>query len=62
VARKAFQAALRTKDDNQFKRAYEQALASTHNQTHARLTVMRKIVSVLRAMWLTNSPYQDELG
>lgn len=62
VARKAFQAALRTKTDNQFKRAYEQALASTHDKTHARLTVMRKIVSVLRAMWLTNSPYQDELG
>ena len=62
VARKAFHGALRTKDDNQFKRAYERALASTHNQTHARLTVMRKIVSVLRAMWLTNSPYQDELG
>jgi transposase len=62
VARKAFQAALRTKDDNQFKRAYEQALASTHDKAHARLTVMRKILSVLRAMWLTNSPYQDELG
>lgn len=62
VARKAFQGALQSKTDNQFKRAYEQALASTHDKTHARLTVMRKIVSVLRAMWLTNSPYQDELG
>lgn len=62
VARKAFVAALHTKKDNKFKRAYEQALASTHDKTHARLTVMRKIVSVLRAMWLTNTPYQDELG
>jgi transposase len=62
VARKAFQASMQTKADNQFKRAYERALASTHDKTHARLTVMRKIVSVLRAMWLTNSPYQDELG
>ena len=62
VARKAFQVAVNSKADNQFKRAFEQALASTHDQTHARLTVMRKIVSVLRAMWLTNSPYQDELG
>jgi transposase len=62
VARKAFVAALQTKEDNQFKRAYQQALTSTHDKTHARLTVMRKIVSVLRAMWLTNTPYQDELG
>lgn len=62
VARKAFEVALQSKTDNQFKRAYERALASTHDKTHARLTVMRKIVSVLRAMWLTNSPYQDELG
>src|SRR5688572_665452 len=62
VARKAFEVAVHSKEDNQFKRAYERALASTHDKTHARLTVMRKIVSVLRAMWLTDSPYQDELG
>lgn len=62
VARKAFEVAINSEDDNQFKRAYEQALARTHDKTHARLTVMRKIVSVLRAMWLTNTPYQDELG
>jgi transposase len=62
VMRKAFEVAVNGKEDNQFKRAYEKALASTHDKTHARLTVMRKIVSVLRAMWLTNSPYQDELG
>lgn len=62
VARKAFEVAVKRQDDNQFKRAFEQALARTHDKTHARLTVMRKIVSVLRAMWLTNSPYQDELG
>lgn len=62
VARKAFNAALRTKEDNQFKRAYERALETTHDATHARLIVMRKIISVLRAMWLTNTHYQDELG
>jgi transposase len=62
VMRKAFEVAVNSQDDNQFKRAFEKALASTHDKTHARLTVMRKIVSVLRAMWLTNSPYQDELG
>jgi transposase len=62
LARKAFEVAVNSEADNQFKRAYEQVLARTHDKTHARLTVMRKIVSVLRAMWLTNSPYQDELG
>ena len=62
VTRKAFDAALRRKDDNLFKRAYEQSLASTHNKTHARLSVQRKFVSVLRAIWLTLSPYRDEPG
>jgi len=62
VSRKAFDAALRRKDDNAFKRAYERALESTHDKTHARLSVQRKIVSVLRAMWLTQTPYRDELG
>lgn len=62
VSRKAFDAALRRKDDNAFKRAYERSLASTHDKTHARLSVQRKIVSVLRAMWLTQTPYRDALG
>jgi transposase len=63
VARTAFNVSvLKSKKDNQFKRAYESALLVTHDQNHARLTVMRKIVSVLRAVWLTNTPYQDKLG
>jgi transposase len=62
VARKAFDAALRCHKENGFKRAYDRALAQTHNTVHARLTVMRKIVAVLRAMWLENAPYRDELG
>ncbi len=62
VTRKAFDAALRRKDDNLFKRAYERALSSTHNKTHARLSVQRKIVSVLRAMWLHMTPYRDASG
>jgi hypothetical protein len=28
---------------------------------HARLTVQRKIVSTLRAMWLNQTPYGDQL-
>ena len=61
VSRKAFEAALRCRDDNAFKRAYHRALEQTHNATHARLTVQRKIVSTLRAMWINQTPYRDEL-
>ena len=61
VSRKAFDAALRERRDNGFKRTYYRALAETHDATHARLTVQRKIVSTLRAMWITMTPYGDEL-
>ena len=61
VSRKAFEAALRCKDTNGFQRAYYRALAQTHDATHARLTVQRKIVSTLRAMWINQTPYRDEL-
>lgn len=62
VSRKAFAAARRAKADNAFKRAYERILQSTHNETHARLTVQRKIIAVLRAIWITQQPYRDALG
>ena len=61
VTRKAFEAALRTQYDNGFKRAYLRALETTHDRTHARLTVQRKIASTLRAMWINQMPYRDEL-
>jgi len=61
VSRKAFEVAMRSQKDNGFKRAYQRALETTHDKTHARLTVQRKIVSTLRAMWLTMTPYGDEL-
>ncbi len=61
VSRKAFDAAVRSPKDNGFKRAYQRALETTHDKTHARLTVQRKIVSTLRAMWLRRTPYCDEL-
>lgn len=60
VSRKAFDAALRCEKDNSFKRAYEQTLAKTHNKVHARLTVQRKIVATLRAMWLSHQPYRAD--
>ncbi len=62
VSRKAFDVAIRSRQDNGFKRAYQRALETTHDATHARLTVQRKIVSTLRAMWLTMTPYCDELS
>jgi transposase len=61
VSRKAFEAALRTHGDNAFKRTYQRALETTHDQTHARLTVQRKIISTLRAMWINQTPYSDQM-
>ncbi len=58
VSRKVFEAARRTKKDNSFKRAYEQSLANTKNAVHARLSAQRKILSTLRAMWLSRQPYR----
>ena len=62
VSRKAFEVAVRARQDNGFKRAYQQALESTHDAVHARLTVQRKIVATLRALWLTHSPYREQLS
>jgi transposase len=62
VSRKAFEVAVRSRQDNGFKRTYQRALETTHDATHARLTVQRKIVSTLRAMWLRRTPYCDELS
>jgi transposase len=62
VSRKTFEAALRRRDNNSFKRAYEQALARNHNATHARLSVQRKILAVMRAIWISGEPYREQLG
>ena len=61
VSRKAFEVAVRSRQDNGFKRAYQRALETGHDAIHARLTVQRKIVSTLRAIWLNQIPYCDEL-
>ncbi len=61
VSRKAFEAAVRCEKNNSFKRAFEQSLANTGDKIHARLTVQRKIVACLRAMWLNNQPYDEDL-
>lgn len=61
VSRKAFEAAMRCREDNSFKRSFEQSLATTHDKVHARLSTQRKIVACLRAMWLANEPYRTDL-
>jgi transposase len=62
LSRKAFNGALHTRADNGFKRTYRQALARTHDATHARLTTQRKLLAVLRALWKGGTVYQDERG
>jgi transposase len=59
LSRKALIAALHTRSDNAFKRAYQQTLERTHKAIHARLTTQRKILAGLRAMWKGGSEYQD---
>jgi len=55
----AFLGAMHAGGDNRFKRAYAQTLENTGSATHARLTVQRKILAVMWAMWLYGTPYDD---
>jgi len=55
----AFLGAMRAGGDNRFKRAYANTLRNTGSATHARLTVQRKILAVMWAMWLCGTPYDD---
>lgn len=61
MSRTAFMGAIKTVDDNLFKRTYRGVLQRTHNQTHARLTTQRKILAVLLAMWKGGTKYQDKV-
>lgn len=61
VSRKIFEAARRTKSDNSFKQFYARSLANTKNAVHARLSTQRKILATLRAMWLNNQPFRNDL-
>lgn len=56
----AFQGAMRASGDNRFKRAYRSTLARTGSPVHARLTVQRKILQVMWAMWRCGTPYDDD--
>lgn len=59
ISCKAFRSALRTRGDNLVKRAYARALQSTGSEIHARLTVQRKILAIMWAMWRDGTAYDD---
>jgi len=59
LSRKAFNAAMKKKEDNLFQRTYRNSLKATQNAVHARLTTQRKILSVLWAMWRNGTEYDD---
>ena len=62
VSRKTFEAITRRKEENLFSRAYQESLKRINNSTHARLSVQRKVLSVMRAVWISGTPYRDDLG
>jgi transposase len=62
MSRVAFHGAIRARSDNLFKRAFRRSEERTHNPTHARLTIQRKILAVLLAMWKGGTRYQDDKG
>jgi len=55
----AFRIAIGRCEDNSFRRTYYRSLRNTNNAVHARLTVQRKIVTVLWTMWKNNEAYDD---
>lgn len=57
---KALIAALRTRQDNAFKRTHHNALGRTQNAIHARLTTQRKILAVLRTLWKGGTEYHND--
>lgn len=62
MSRKSFHGAMRTKKDNAFRRFYSKSLRATHDADHARLSTQRKILAVLRAMWMGGTKYSDDKG
>jgi transposase len=60
LSRTAFLGAMKSKEDNAFKRTYLATLARTQDKLHARLTVQRKILATLWALWRRGTEYQDD--
>ena len=59
LSHSAFRVAIGQCEDNSFKRTYYRSLHNTNNADHARLTVQRKILTVLWTMWKNNERYDD---
>jgi len=62
LSRKVFENAQKRKDMNAFKRAYYRYSENTQNPLHARLSVQRKVITVLWTMWRKNERYDDQRG
>ena len=62
LSRKAFEASVRRRDNNLFKRSYLKSLERSGNPTHARLATQRKILAVMLAMWKDGTRYEDRVA
>jgi len=62
LSRKVFESATKKNCNNAFKRSYDRYLKTTKNEMHARLTVQRKVLTVLWTMWRKNERYDDRRG
>lgn len=58
MSRSAVLAALRCKAPNPIKMTYWMIVNNGGSETHARLTAQRKVVSMLRAMWIQGTEYK----
>lgn len=62
MSRTAFETSRLTRSPNAFQRAYARYLESTHDETHARLSTQRKIITVLWTLWRKGIEYDDNAG
>lgn len=56
-----FRGAISCKGDNEVKRFYHRCLKKHPNETHARLTTQRKLLSVMHGIWRKKEEYRPEL-
>src|SRR5450759_1339147 len=61
LSRKAYEAAMRTRDPNGIKIFYGCSLSRTGDPNHARLNTQRKILATMLAMWRDGTEYSDDL-
>lgn len=61
LSRKAYEAAMRTRDPNGIKTFYGRSLSRTGDPNHARLNTQRKILAIMLAMWRDGTEYSDDL-